>query len=200
MPPRPPGVLRRWAADAREIVAPSSLPDPLPAAAGGQPARPRRRSLADRWRLVVAGTRDYLDSWRAAEEPAAEAEAEAGAGAGVAGNAPADDRAATPAASPSSAAEAAARAAVRGAEALRPGVQHLFRSRAAAYREAVFSFAEGFREGVEGGGQGGGGGGEGGGGGAEASDARRRRPPPPPPPPPPHASSLPASPAPDQGA
>jgi len=161
--PRPPGPLARAVARARDVVAPRSLPD-LP---GSVPARPRRSAL-DCVRLVVAGTRDYLDSWRAQatdEQAAGRGSDDPGARLAL----PVDQLSPPSPSSSSStttdAAAAAARAAVRGVETLRPGLQHLFRSRAAAYRDAVFSFAEGYREGVAGGG---GSGGSGGGGGEPA--------------------------------
>jgi len=165
--PRPAGPLARLVARAREVIAPRSLPDPPSAA-----PRRARRSVLDCVRLVAAGTRDYMDSWRLVGDAPGGADSGGGGGDAVsaddtAGRPPRDAAAASQqpgkasaADSATAAAAGAARAAVRGADALRPGLQHLFRSRAAAYRDAVFSFAEGYREGVVGGG--GDGGGEGG--------------------------------------
>ena len=184
--PRPPGPLARAVARARDVVAPRSLPD-LP---GTAPPRPRRSPL-DCVRLVVAGTRDYLDSWRTQavdDEAAGRGSDDPGAGTASPVDSPSPPLP-SPLSTPTDAAAAAARAAVRGAEALRPGLQYLFRSRAAAYRDAVFSFAEGYREGVSGGGGGGGGG----------QPAAAARPPQPAttretvPAPPPHAQARPPS-------
>lgn len=47
--------------------------------------------------------------------------------------------------------DALASASRAGAEALRPALRQLYRTRAAAYRDAVFSFVEGYREGLAGG-------------------------------------------------
>ena len=137
--------LVRMARDAREIVAPTSLPDNPTAATAARRARPSA------WRRVVGGTQDYVKSWRRPPAEGGGTEAD-GEGAGVS---PSWEGRDTVAGGARAAASSAAQTAGRAAEALRPALQHLYRTRAAAYRDAVFSFAEGYRDGLAGGASGG---------------------------------------------
>jgi hypothetical protein len=166
------GTLTYLRRDLREIVAPTSLPDEDDAdgnnnkgvgGIGGDASSGRSSNrLAGRLRAVTSGVRAYCDSWGKAPLEAAEAEEERRQAAhedeeDAALREAADDardalasasrQAASAAAS---AAAAAAAASATGSEALRPALRHLYRTRAAAYRDAVFSFVEGYREGVAG--------------------------------------------------
>ena len=167
--------------DLREIVAPTSLPDgddgdDFTASNGGNgddaDRKHRRNRLGSRLRAVASGIQDYCDTWKKGSEPwSVEAEQSTSEKARLEGNDFDDDDAAAAAAdrletdaalreAASDARDALASASRAGAEALRPALRQLYRTRAAAYRDAVFSFVEGYREGLAGGSGSGGGGGE----------------------------------------
>ena len=171
------GTLTYLRRDLREIVAPTSLPDnddgrervdgggdgddggiDGDASSSFSPSSSSRRRFARRLRAVASGVSDYYDSWKKPIEEnsklAAEAEHEKDEDDAALREAAGDARDALASASrqaASAAAKAAATAATApGSEALRPALRHLYRTRAAAYRDAVFSFVEGYREGVSG--------------------------------------------------
>lgn len=128
--------------DLREIVAPSSLPDP-PCATANAPAGPRASPLA----RAAQGSAAYFDTWR---RPAKEEEEEeAKETADAAPSTLTDDH--------RRAAVRAAAAAARHADDIKPALRALYETRVTAYRDAVASFADGFREGVARGGLVGGG-------------------------------------------
>ena len=163
------GTLTYLRRDLREIVAPTSLPDDKGKERGGgdgggiagdsshsfpSSSSPSRR-FTGRLRAVASGVSDYCDSWKKPVEAASGAAAEAApeepedaALREAAGDA--RDALASASRQAASVAAAAAAATVSGSEALRPALRHLYRTRAAAYRDAVFSFVEGYREGVSG--------------------------------------------------
>ena len=157
------GTLTYLRRDLREIVAPTSLPDEDDAdgnnnkgvgGIGGDASSGRSSNrLAGRLRAVTSGVRAYCDSWGKAPLEAAEAEEERRQAAhedeeDAALREAADDARDALASASRQAASAAASA--TGSEALRPALRHLYRTRAAAYRDAVFSFVEDYREGVSG--------------------------------------------------
>lgn len=163
------GTLTYLRRDLREIIAPTSLPDDdeFAASVNGDDGRHRRRHHQRRNVLsaVASGIRDYRDSWKKSPEPSSvEAEQSTSNRARLEGDDVDDDvdadaahRLETDAAlreAASDARDALASASRAGAEALRPALRQLYRTRAAAYRDAVFSFVEGYREGLAGGGVG----------------------------------------------
>lgn len=155
------GTLTYLRRDLREIVAPTSLPDDdgRDRADGGggidgdsSRSSSSSRRFAGRLRAVASGVSDYCDSWKKPVEAASKSAHEEDEEAAALREAPGDARDALASASrqAASAAAAAAAATVTGSEALRPALRHLYRTRAAAYRDAVFSFVEGYREGISG--------------------------------------------------
>lgn len=161
------GTLTYLRRDLREIVAPTSLPDDAKEETGdgddgggikaGNASRSssscRGGRFTGRLRAAASGVSDYCDSWKKPLEATSE-EAERAheaistfsedAALLVAAGDARDDLASA------SRQAAAVAAAVTGSEALRPALRNLYRTRAAAYRDAVFSFVEGYREGVSG--------------------------------------------------
>lgn len=120
--------------DLREIVAPSSLPDPPTATTPNAAAHPRASALA----RAAQGSAAYFDTWRRQrDEDEKEAKSE---------DAPADGLTLTE--DHRRAAVRAAATAARGADALKPALRALYETRVTAYKDAVDSFADGFREGV----------------------------------------------------
>lgn len=167
------GTLTYLRRDLREIVAPTSLPDDdgrerADGGGGGggggidgdssrsssssSPSSSSSRRFAGRLRAVASGVSDYCDSWKKPVEAASISAHEKDEDADALREATGDARDALASASrqAASAAAAAAAATVTGSEALRPALRHLYRTRAAAYRDAVFSFVEGYREGISG--------------------------------------------------
>jgi len=165
------GTLTYLRRDLREIVAPTSLPDDDDFTArngndddGNEDARRRRHRnrLGGRLRAIASGIQDYCDTWKKTPEPLSiGADQSTGNKTKLEGNDDVDaaaDRLETNAAlreAASDARDALASASRAGAEALRPALRQLYRTRAAAYRDAVFSFVEGYREGLAGGSGGG---------------------------------------------
>ena len=119
--------------DVREIVAPTSLPDP-PAPADAPNAAGPRTSLLTR---AAQGSAAYFDTWRRRKDSDEGAVEEETAPSGL-----------TLTDKHRRAAVAAAAAASRGADALRPALRALYETRVTAYKDAVSSFADGYREGV----------------------------------------------------
>ena len=126
--------------DLREILAPTSLPDPPPAAgeaeeAGGRGGVPAPAStFARAW----AGSAAYFDTWR---RPPRDEDAEAASEAASLSFELTDDH--------RRAAASALTSARTAADAARPALRALYETRVTAYRDAVGSFAEGYREGLE---------------------------------------------------
>lgn len=123
--------------DAPEILWPSSLPDAAAADAGAPAAR---RGVVASIARLRAGSRAYFDTWKKE----------------------ADGRSEAPPPPPlisRADAVAALSAASTSADALRPALKALYETRVSAYRDAVFAFGEGYREGVARGAVGAGGGG-----------------------------------------
>ncbi|XP_078429032.1 embryo defective 2735 [Wolffia australiana] len=128
--------------DLKEIAFPSSLPDP-------PHARKRRKlSWKERYYVLREASRLYAASWvrdigpelrpNAYKKKGDDGESKAGDGGG-----------ATAAGSETSALEDLAVAARGGMETLRPAMQRLYMTRAAAYRDALKSFIQGYQEGVQ---------------------------------------------------
>lgn len=151
------GTLTYLRRDLREIVAPTSLPDDDDGReraddVGGidgvssRSSSSSRRRFAGHLRAVASGVSDYCDSWKKPVEAASESAHEEDEDAAALREASGDARDALASASrqAASAAAAAAAATVTGSEALRPALRHLYRTRTAAYRDAVFSFVEGY--------------------------------------------------------
>ncbi|KAK9908489.1 hypothetical protein WJX75_008593 [Coccomyxa subellipsoidea] len=111
--------------DLREIIAPSSLPYPP-----GE--EPPEKGWKDFFQTLRLATRDYIDTWKS-EEPKSDQEPQ--------GQGEQDE---TPLS------EDLAGVARSGAANLKPMLQQLYRTRAAAYQEAVSSFVQGYREGFAG--------------------------------------------------
>ncbi|CAL8469150.1 g8691 [Coccomyxa elongata] len=108
--------------DLREIIAPTSLPYPP----GEEPPGNERENFLQILRLA---TRDYLETWKS-EEPEKIQQTE--------------EQQETPLS------EDLVGVAKSGAESVKPVLQQLYRTRAAAYQEAVRSFVQGYREGFAG--------------------------------------------------
>eukprot|EP00887_Chlorella_sp_A99_P002635 scaffold6.g2635.t1 len=122
--------------DLREIVAPSSLPDPP----GYVPAP--RTSLLKWLRILRHAGRAYVDTWdsRKLEAKRRELRGEAAAAETAEGSARQEFK--------DLAAEFAA-AAKGGSAAMKPFLVNLYQTRAAAYRDAVRQFIEGYKEGFQ---------------------------------------------------
>ncbi|BDA45108.1 hypothetical protein COCOBI_06-5880 [Coccomyxa sp. Obi] len=108
--------------DLREIIAPTSLPYPP----GEEPPGNEWKDFFQTLRLA---TRDYLDTWKS-EKP--------------------EKKQQTVEQEKSPLSEDLVGVARSGAESVKPVLQQLYRTRAAAYQEAVRSFVQGYREGFAG--------------------------------------------------
>ncbi|KAK9867519.1 hypothetical protein WJX84_005468 [Apatococcus fuscideae] len=116
-------VVRYLQQDLREILVPTSLPDPP----GYTPAR--KLGWKERVEVVQEATQDYVDSWKALRsEPGDDSQV-----ADKEPEAPIKDELA-----------AVARG---GAKSIQPYLQKMYQTRASAYRDAVQEFVKGYREG-----------------------------------------------------
>ncbi|BBN17281.1 hypothetical protein MPTK1_7g13310 [Marchantia polymorpha subsp. ruderalis] len=120
-------IVRYVRTDLKEIAFPSSLPDPP-----SSTPKPRKLTFQEHLQVWKTASNLYIQSWKTGtiddEELAAK----------KADKTPED----------LSAVEELALAARAGGEKLRPALQRLYMTRAAAYRDALRSFVEGYREGI----------------------------------------------------
>jgi len=125
--------------DLREIIVPSSLPNPP----GYVP--PPSRTWRQRWTVLNAAIRGYIDSWN---PKIVDAELRRLRGE------PEPDESEVPATHRDSdelklLADEFGQAARGGAKSLVPFLQHIYNTRAAAYRDAVKQFIAGYKEGFQ---------------------------------------------------
>lgn len=119
--------------DLREIAFPSSLPDPP-----SDKPKPRKLTLREHLQVWKTGTRLYLRSWKTGTLDDDDEEEKNEESAQSKKDGPEEH----------SILEELALASRAGSETLRPALQRLYMTRASAYRDALRSFVEGYREGI----------------------------------------------------
>ena len=118
--------------DLKEIVLPSSLPDPPGYVA------PPRKSLSEKVSLLRTNFRLYLDTWNSAKLDAALRQQRGDEESGVKQDGETKKLA-----------EELKLTAKSGANSLLPYLRYVYKTRAAAYRDAIKQFIEGYQEGFQ---------------------------------------------------